>query len=98
MKIFKHFYYLIEIFILIFWKKSKNFLIITPRIISLIIKKVLIFNIRKKNFFTQNVRNLYDINTVFQIFGYEEYNLNHFIGRYKFHKKYYHSKKKVIDN
>ncbi len=96
MKILKLFYYLIEIFILIFWKKSNNFLIITPRIISLIIKKVLIFNIRNKKFLTQNVRNLYDINTVFQIFGYEEYNLNNFIGRYKFFNKYLKSKKKLL--
>ena len=96
MRIFKHFYYLIEIFILLFLKKSNNFLIVTPRIISLIINKVLIFNIKNKKFFNQNVRNSYDINTVFQIFGYEEYNLNNFIGRYKMYTKYYNSKKKLL--
>ena len=96
MRIFKHFYYLIEIFILVFLKKSNNFIIITPRLISLIFKKVLIFNIINKKFFIQNVRNFYDINTVFQIFGYEEYNLNRFIVKYKFFTKYLKSKKKLL--
>ncbi len=76
MKILKQFYFIIEVFIIFFINNPKNFIIFTPRFFSFFMKKVLIFNVKKKKFFFQNIRNFYDINTVFQIFGYEEYNLN----------------------
>ena len=75
----KHIHYLFfEIFILILnnIKHSNQFLIITPRIFSYFFKNVFIYNFKKKKLFSQRVRNFYDINTVFQIFGYQEYNLN----------------------
>ena len=72
----KYIYYFFEIIILFFLNfKTKNFLVISPRYISIFIKSVVIFDFKKKKFFTQKVRNFFDINTVFQVFGYEEYNL-----------------------
>ena len=55
--------------------ENKNFLILTPRFLSIIIKKIYIYNFKNKKFFSQRVRNKFDINTTFQVFGYEEYNL-----------------------
>ena len=76
MIILRAIYYFFEIFILLFKNfKNKNFLILTPRFFSILIKKVFILNLNNKNFFSQNVRNFYDINTVYQVFGYEEYDL-----------------------
>ena len=68
---------------------KNSFYILTPRIISYFLMRVVIFDKIKKKFFIQYVRNFYDINTVFQIFGYEEYNLkkiklwNKLINEYK---------------
>ena len=77
MIILRALYYFFEIFILLFKNfKNKNFLILTPRFFSILIKKVFILNLNNKIFFSQNVRNFYDINTVYQIFGYEEYDLS----------------------
>jgi len=71
----KYIYYFFEIIILFFLNfKTKNFLILSPRYISIFIKTVFIFDLKKKKFFSQKVRNFFDINTVFQVFGYEEYN------------------------
>ncbi len=76
MILIKYIYYFFEVIILSFLNfKTKNFLIISPRYVSIFIKKVFIFDLKKKKFFTQKVRNYFDINTVFQVFGYEEYNL-----------------------
>ena len=79
MFLLRNLYYLFETFFLLFLclKEKNQFFILTPRLLSLLIKRVIIFDIKKKNFFFQHVRNYYDINTVFQIFGYEEYNLGH---------------------
>lgn len=78
MFLLKNLYYLFEpLFLLYLCLKKKNqFVILTPRFLSLLIKRVIIFNLKKSFFFSQYVRNYYDINTVFQIFGYEEYSLN----------------------
>ena len=95
MKILKNLYYLLfETLILLFISLSNknHFLILTPRPFSFLIKRVIIFNLKKKKFFLQYVRNFYDINTVFQIFGYGEYNLstlkiwNKIFTEYKKHK------------
>ena len=55
---------------------DKNFIIILPRLFSLFLKNVLIYDKINKNFFLQKVRNKYDILTVFEIFSYEGYRLN----------------------
>lgn len=77
MFLFKSLFNLFEPLFLFFLclKKKNQFVIVTPRFLSLIIKRVIIFNLRKNFFFSQHVRNYYDINTVFQIFGYDEYSL-----------------------
>ena len=58
------------------FNKDKNFVIIFPRLISKFIKRVLIYDKINKNFFLQNIRNKYDILTVFEIFAQESYMLN----------------------
>jgi len=58
------------------FNKDKNFVIIFPRLISKFIKRVLIYDKINKNFFLQNIRNKYDILTVFEIFAQESYVLN----------------------
>jgi len=55
-----------------------NFIIITPRILSLIIKKVFIYDKVNKEILTQYVRDKYDILTVYEIFSIESYNLKKF--------------------
>ena len=45
-----------------------NFIIIFPRILSIIVKKILIYDKNNKNFFYQNIRNYSDILTVHEIF------------------------------
>ncbi len=55
-----------------------NFIIITPRILSLIIKKVFIYDKINKEILTQYVRDKYDILTVYEIFSIESYNLKKF--------------------
>jgi FkbM family methyltransferase len=57
---------------------KKNFIILFPRIISLIIKKVLIFDKKNFSFFFQYIRNNYDLLTVHEIFQKEDYNLKTF--------------------
>ena len=76
--ILKMIFYLFEIFYIFINNilHKNSFYIISPRIVSFVFKKVIIFNTKEKLFFIQNVRNYFDINTVFQIFGYEEYKLN----------------------
>ncbi len=56
-------------------RKGSNFIIILPRFISILIKKVYIFDRINKNIFSQSIRNKYDLLTVFEIFLDEEYNL-----------------------
>ena len=46
-----------------------NFVIIFPRIISVITKKILIYDKNKISFFYQNIRNYSDILTVHEIFS-----------------------------
>ena len=52
-----------------------NFLIIYPRILSLLIKKVLIYDKKNHSFFSHYIRNYSDILTVYEIFSEENYNL-----------------------
>ena len=48
--------------------KNYNYIIFIPRLLSLIIKKVLIFDKKKNVFFYQNIRNYNDLLTVYEIF------------------------------
>lgn len=59
-------------------RKKYNYIIIFPRLISLIFKKILIFDKNKKKFFFQEIRNLNDSFTVHEIFSEENYNLLRF--------------------
>ena len=96
--ILKQLFYIIEIFYLII-RNSNNrsyFYILTPRLISYIFKKVIIYNKKKNLFFIQHIRNNYDINTVFQIFGYEEYNLSRFKIWEKLQKEYQSDKREKL--
>ena len=99
MILLKYTYYAFEIVFLFFINlNTKNFLIFSPRYLSFIFKRVLIFNIKKKKFFIQKIRNFFDINTVYQIFGYEEYNLNRIYNWKKIISEFYNrnSKKSII--
>ena len=55
--------------------KKYHYIIFIPRLLSLIIKKVLIFDKNNNVFFYQYVRNYNDILTVYEIFSEEHYNL-----------------------
>ena len=55
---------------------KKNFIILFPRIISLIFKKVLIFDKKNFSFFFQSIRNNFDLLTVHEIFQKEDVDLN----------------------
>ena len=57
------------------FSKKRNFIIILPRFISILIKKIIIFDKNKKIFFIQNIRDNYDLLTVYEVFFDEHYNL-----------------------
>jgi FkbM family methyltransferase len=58
--------------------KKKKFLIIFPNFISLIFKKTLVFDKKKKSFFFIFIDNIFDYDSILEIFGQESYNLiNH---------------------
>lgn len=59
-------------------KKNFNFIILYPRIISIIFKHVLIFEKKNNKFFIQHIRNYSDVLTVYEIFSEENYNLEKF--------------------
>lgn len=70
------------------FSKKKNFILLTPRILSLLIKKVFILDKKNYSFFIQNIRNKYDLLTIHEIFQEEFYNLSNF-DHCKFIEKYY---------
>ena len=77
-KIFYYSFY--DLFkIIVNLKKEFNFVIIYPRVISIIFKHVLILEKKKKKFFLQYIRNYSDILTVYEIFGEQDYNIDKFI-------------------
>ena len=55
--------------------KKYHYIIFIPRLLSLILKKVLIFDKNNNVFFYQHIRNYNDILTVYEIFSEEHYNL-----------------------
>ena len=76
-KIFRYLFYSIYDFFNIFinLKSNHNFIILYPRVLSIIFQKILIFEKKKRKFFFQNVRDYRDILTVHEIFSDENYNL-----------------------
>lgn len=55
-----------------------NFIIIIPRIVVPLIKRIFIYDKVNKKFFIQKIRNKYDVLTVYEIFSVESYNLKRF--------------------
>lgn len=73
------YYFLFDILVLFRNFNNKyNFVVITPRLLSKIIKKSVIFDKLHKNFFIQYVRNDFDLITIHEIFSEESYNLKKF--------------------
>ena len=79
-KICKNIYYLFYDIITLFRNLDRryNFIVITPRLLSKLIKKSVIFDKLNKNIFIQNIRNDYDLITIYEIFSEESYNLRNF--------------------
>ena len=73
------YYFLFDILILFrSFDHKYNFIVITPRLLSKLIKKSLIFDKINKNFFTQYIRDDFDLITIYEIFSEESYNLKNF--------------------
>ena len=70
------------------FSKKRNYILFVPRLLSILIKKVLIFDKKRLSFFFQKIRNNYDLLTVYEIFQEEFYNLDNF-EQSKFIKNYY---------
>ena len=89
-KIFRYLFYTIYDFFKIFinLRSNNNFIILYPRILSVILKKILIFEKKKRRFFFQNIRDYSDILTVYEIFSEENYNLQIFNNFGSVKKKY----------
>lgn len=66
-----YFYYFIKSI-----DNKKRFLILFPNFISVIFKKVLIFDKHTKNFFFIYIANVYDYDSILEIFGLESYNIS----------------------
>ncbi len=64
-------------------RTDKNFIVILPRLFSLFLKKVFIFDKLNKKLFVQYIRNKFDILTVFEIYAEENYSLK----KYEISKK-----------
>ena len=54
---------------------KKKFIILTPKFLAKFFKKIIIFNKIKNNFIKQYVRDIHDIDTVYEIFGNEDYDV-----------------------
>lgn len=55
-----------------------NFIVLTPRLLSKLIKRSLIFDKLNRDIFIQNIRNDFDLITIYEIFSEENYNLRKF--------------------
>ena len=55
--------------------KKKQFIIITPGLLGILLKKIIIFDKLNKNFFSIKIRNKYDTITLYEIFGQDFYNI-----------------------
>ncbi len=101
MKFLNIFFYFFFDFLIILRNlfKSYNFIILTPRFVSILIKKVFIFDKNDKCIFYQNIRNYYDLLTVHEIFASEDYNLkklSHWSNIYKIYSSILEKGKKPI--
>lgn len=79
-KLCKNIYYLFfDLFTILRNFDSKyNFVVLTPRLLSKIIKRSLIFDKLNRDIFIQNIRNDFDLITIYEIFSEENYNLRKF--------------------
>ncbi len=79
-KLFKIIYYfLFDLLVLLRnFNHKYNFIVITPRLISKIIKKSFIFDKLNNKIFIQNIRDDFDLITIHEIFSDESYNLRNF--------------------
>lgn len=75
-------------------KSTQNFLLLLPRFISLILKKVFIYDKKNKKIFIQKIRNRYDLLTIYEIFSEESYNLT----KFECWKEVYKNYLQIIDN
>ena len=67
---FKYIYYFIYNLV-----KNKQFIIITPGLLGIFLKKIIIFDKFHKNFFSIKIRDKYDTITLFEIFAQDFYNI-----------------------
>lgn len=76
----KNIYYLFFDLFIIFrnFDSKHNFIVIIPRLLSKFIKKTFIFDKSNKDIFIQNIRNDFDLITIYEIFSEENYNLKKF--------------------
>ena len=79
-KLCKNVYYLFfDLFtILRNFDNKYNFIVLTPRLLSKLIKRSLIFDKLNRDIFIQNIRNDFDLITIYEIFSEENYNLRKF--------------------
>ena len=75
-------------------KSTQNFLLLLPRFVSLILKKVFIYDKKNKKIFIQKIRNRYDLLTIYEIFSEESYNLT----KFECWKEVYKNYLQIIDN
>jgi len=54
---------------------KKKFIILTPKFLAKFFKKIIIFNKINNNLFKQYVRDNHDVDTVYEIFGNEDYDI-----------------------
>ncbi len=73
------YYFFFDLFTILRNFDSKyNFIVLTPRLLSKIIKRSLIFDKLNRDIFIQNIRNDFDLITIYEIFSEENYNLRKF--------------------
>lgn len=89
-KIFRYLFYSIyDLFnIFINLKSNHNFIILYPRLLSIMFQKILIFEKKNRKLFFQNIRDYSDILTVHEIFSDENYNLKVFNNFESIQKEY----------
>ncbi len=94
--IVREIYYFFNDILILFYnlKRTKNFLILFPRIISYALKKVFIYDKKNKKIFIQKLRNRYDLLTIYEIFSEESYNLTKYKCWEEINKNYL----KIIEN
>ncbi len=76
---------------------KKKFIIFSPKFLGIITKKIIIYNKTKKIFLTQFVRDTNDIDTVYEIFGNEDYDILKYIKIENYNYKLQNKTPLVID-